>query len=120
MNLRKIKMKYSLLALALFTFFTSCNKDPEHSIRIKNNSSGMITDAKIRDVSYGTIAIGETTDYQLLGEVNNETVSGTYENDFQFLLTVDIDRQGESNWSLTINNIDTATGDLNVMFTEED
>ncbi len=97
-------MKSIKLVLVFFIaagfFLTSCELEPDHSIRVKNDYGETINSVTIGSVEYGTVPSGEKTEYKpveegthdLSGNTDTGTLSGT----------VSVEGNGEHNWTLTI------------------
>ncbi|MDZ7739447.1 MAG: hypothetical protein U5K32_10380 [Bacteroidales bacterium] len=94
-------MKYLRLffgVLALMLVMSSCEKEADHSIRIKNEVTETITGITIGSVSYGDVPSGSTTEYKPVEE-GEHTLSG---GGGSLEGTVTVTGKGTHRWTLVI------------------
>jgi hypothetical protein len=99
--MKTIKALAFILLIAFL--FACCSKDPNHSVRIKNDYFASFYDVKIGSVGYGTVANGATTDYQGVEE-GSHNISGTSSLGQSLTGTISISGKGKHKWTMTITS----------------
>jgi len=96
---------FKILLLIILTgfFLNSCELEPDHSIRVKNDFSETINNVKIGSVEYGSVSYGSMTGYMPVEE-GSHTLSGNSESGGTLSGSVSVEGNGEHNWTLTITS----------------
>jgi hypothetical protein len=93
--------KSFVLILLIGFIFNSCEIDPNHSIRIKNEYPATINNLKIGSVSYGSVANGATTEYKPV-EDGSHSISGSINSSKTITGTVSVKGTGTHKWTVKI------------------
>ncbi len=96
-------LKRLVLPLGLGIFLMSCLKEPDHSIRIKNNYSKAVNSVRIGSVSYGTISANSQSNYKPVDE-GNYSLSGSTTSGERLTGSVGVSGKGKHDWTLTITS----------------
>lgn len=101
-----------VLAPGLFfcLLLQNCSTDPNHSIRVTNESIEAIDSFNIGSVSYGHIASDSTTAYKPV-ETGTHTISGSFESGYSLSGTTSISGSGAHKWTITVTNY----GDMEIV-----
>jgi hypothetical protein len=98
-------MRFSVKKLLAFTFvmvfFSSCLKDPNHSVRVKNQTGAVLVNVKIGNANFSRIEVGASSSYQPLDE-GDFSVSGTSQNGGIIEGTGKVKGRGTHRWTLTV------------------
>lgn len=98
LNMKTVKLFIVVVAFAL----TSCEFDNfSNSVRIRNNSSYIITDCVIDGEEYGNVNPGETTRYRNISG-GTSYLSGGLEG--SITLTDDDELTSDKHWTLSVNS----------------
>ena len=96
------KYFFYALSFTLF-FFTSCAKEPSHSIRVNNQYIETINELKINSTDYGTVLSGSISDYKPINE-GNFTMSGKMPSGATLTGSGTVTGKGTHLWTITISN----------------
>ncbi|MFW5877651.1 MAG: hypothetical protein ACOCUP_00920 [bacterium] len=105
--MRYFRLFFGVIALILV--MSSCEKEADHSIRIKNEIPETITGITIGSVSYGDVPTGSLTEYKPVEE-GEHTLSGSSDSGGTLSGTVTVEGKGTHKWTLVI----TSSGDLEI------
>ena len=98
------KIFQKILKLLVITILLSnCTKSPNHSLRVNNSYHEDMSIVKVNSTSYGSVAIGATTDYKPIDE-GNFTLSGSSINGLTLSGSGKISGKGTHKWTLTITS----------------
>lgn len=92
---------YLFVFISTTLIFQGCLKDPNHSIRIKNDYPLTVKNVSIGSIGYGSIGNGVTSDYKHVNEGTSD-VSGTTAAGQTLSGEVYVKGMGNHKWTLTI------------------
>jgi len=87
--------------IGLLFINSSCEKIPNHRLRVRNNYNIIIHNLKIGDMPYGSVDFGITTSYHSITEGRN-TISGTTPNNEILSGEITVEGEGKHSWTLTL------------------
>ncbi len=98
-------MKFTIKKLIALTFvmafFSSCFKDPNHSVRVKNQVGAPLVNVSIGKAKFSRIEAGASSDYQPLDE-GDFTVSGSSTNGGTLSGSGKVKGRGTHKWTLMV------------------
>jgi hypothetical protein len=97
--MKTFKLLVSILLVGFF--LSSCLKDPEHSIRVKNEYKERLLNLSVGSVNYGGVNPGATSGYKPVDE-GSHTLSGTTTSSQTLTGTASVTGKGSHKWTMKI------------------